>query len=185
MKRLATSSGHRAGVSRWRRFRGSAAAAGLAAVLSVPAGTPATEASWTDSEFGAGTLTAATIAPPVMISPCALDPGTLGTNPVITVNWRFPAGSAYSAPANVSYFVASGGSLANLTPVALGSNLSTTGPVSGVYTTQFKSGILSGLLGGSYGVYLQTKDGSGWVSTLAVANASMGLVGSNPTCAVQ
>ncbi|UKA62958.1 hypothetical protein [Arthrobacter sp. FW306-04-A] len=75
-------------------------------------------------------------------------------------------------------------SVEDLTPVASGSSLATTGPVNGVYTTQFKSGILSGLLGGTYGVYLQTKVGSGWVSTLATANASMGPAGSNPVCTV-
>jgi hypothetical protein len=120
-----------------------------------------------------------------MIGPCTLSPGFAGTSPVITVNWRFPAGTAYAAPANVNYYVANGGLLPNLTGVVLGTNLSTTGPVGGVYTTQFKSGVLGGLLGGSYGVYLQTKDGSGWVSSLATANASMGLAGANPACTVQ
>jgi hypothetical protein len=162
------------------------AAAGLATVLlAVAAGTSATESSWVASEFGTGALAAATISPPLMISPCTLITGLAGANPVITVNWRFPAGTAYTAAANVNYYVASGGVLANLAPVSPGSNLTTTGPVAGVYTTQFKSGVLSGLLGGSYGVYLQTKDSSGWVSTLATANASMGLAGSNPVCTVQ
>lgn len=168
------------------RLKSLLTAAGFAAaLLVVPAGTGTTVANWSVSEYGSGTLKALTVPPPVMIAPCTLSPGVAGTNPVITVNWQFPAGTAYSAPANVNYYVASGGLLANLTPVALGSNLSTTGPVGGVYTTQFKSGILVGLLGGSYGVYLQTKDGSGWVSTLAAANASMELAGTNPVCTVQ
>lgn len=168
------------------RLKSLLTAAGFAAaLLVVPAGTGTTAANWSVSEYGSGTLKALTVPRPVMIAPCTLSPGVAGTNPVITVNWQFPAGTAYSAPANVNYYVARGGLLANLTPVALGSNLSTTGPVGGVYTTQFKSGILVGLLGGSYGVYLQTKDGSGWVSTLAAANASMELAGTNPVCTVQ
>lgn len=172
--------------SKSRRLRSLLAVAGVSAALCVvPAGTGATDASWSASEVGSGTLNALTVPPPVMIGPCTLSPGIAGTGPVITINWRFPAGTAYAAPANVNYYVASGGLLPNLTAVVLGTSLSTTGPVGGVYTTQFKSGVLGGLLGGSYGVYLQTKDGSGWVSTLATANASMGLAGTNPVCTVQ
>ena len=168
------------------RLKSLLTAAGFgAALLVIPAGTGTSVANWSVSEYGSGTLKALTVPPPVMIAPCTLSPGVAGTNPVITVNWRFPDGTAYSAPANVNYYVANGGLLQNLTPVTPGSNLSTTGPVGGVYTTQFKSGILVGLLGGSYGVYVQTKDSSGWVSTLAAANASMGLAGTNPVCTVQ
>jgi hypothetical protein len=186
MARLRTGRERRRSVVRAPRLKSLLTATGfLAALLVVPAGTGTTAANWSVSEYGSGTLKALTVPPPVMIAPCTLSPGLAGTNPVITVNWRFPAGTAYSAPANVNYYVASGGLLQNLTPVTLGSNLSTTGPVGGVYTTQFKSGILVGLLGGSYGVYVQTKDGSGWVSTLAAANASMGLAGINPVCTVQ
>ncbi|MDQ0032152.1 hypothetical protein [Arthrobacter bambusae] len=169
-----------------RRLRSLLAVAVVAsALLVVPDGTGTTDASWTASEFGSGTLKAFKVPAPVMISPCTLSTGFAGADPVITVNWQFPAGTGYVAPANVNYYVASGGLLSNLTPVTVGSSLATTGPVNGIYTTQFKSGILSGLLGGSYGVYLQTKDGSGWVSTLATANASMGLAGINPVCTVQ
>lgn len=168
------------------KLRSRLAVAGVAAaLLVVPAGTGTTDASWSASDFGAGTLNALRVPPPVMIGPCTLSPGLAGANPVITVNWQFPAGTGYVAPANVNYYVASGGLLSNLTPVTPGSSLATTGPANGVYTTQFKSGILSGLLGGTYSVYLQTKDGSGWVSTLATANASMGLAGSNPVCTLQ
>jgi hypothetical protein len=115
---------------------------------------------------------------------CSLSPGLLGTNPVVTVTWRFPSGSSYTAPPNVAYFVAQGGLLGNLVSVLLGSDLSTTGPVSGIYTTKYQAGILGGLLGGSYGVYLQTVDGSQWTSTLASATASMGLLGANPQCVI-
>lgn len=159
------------------KVRSTLAAAGVAAaLLAVPAGTSATDASWTDSEFGTSALTAATIPPPA-IKTCSLDPGPAGTNPVITVTWQFQGGG-YSAPANVNYY----GNTAQVTP---GSNLTTTGPdAQGIYTTEFKAGILGGLLGGTYSVSLQTKDGSGWVSTLATATASMGLGGSNAQCTV-
>lgn len=168
------------------RLRSLLAAAGVAAALLVgSAGTGTTDASWTASEFGSGNLKALTVQAPVMVGMCTLSPGLAGANPVITVTWQFPAGTGYVVPANVNYYVASGGLLSNLTPVTPGSSLATTGPANGIYTTQFKSGILSGLLGGTYSVYLQTKDGSGWVSTMAKANASMGLAGINPVCTVQ
>lgn len=144
-----------------------------------------TVASWTDSEYATGSFVATVIQPPVMTG-CSLSPGLLGTNPVITVTWQFPLHTpTYVTPGNAAYFVAQSGLLTNLTSVLLGTNLTTTGPVSGVYTTQFRSGILGGLLGGSYGVYLQTVDASGWTSTLAAALASMGLAGINPQCTVQ
>ncbi|MFH5879303.1 hypothetical protein [Arthrobacter sp. NA-172] len=166
------------------KLRAAIATAGVAAaLLAVPVGTAASEASWTGSEVTAGLLTAVTIAPPV-ITDCTLS-SVAGVNPVITVTWKFPVGSGYGIPANVNYYVASGAKLSNLTPVTPGSSLTTTGPANGAYTTQFKSALLSGLLGGTYGVYLQSKDGSGWVSTLAGANASMGLAGINPVCTVQ
>jgi hypothetical protein len=158
---------------------------GFASVILVaPARVHGSAATWADSEFSQGSFTAAVIQPPVMQT-CSLDPGSLGLNPVVTVTWRFPTGSSYITPGNVAYYVAKGGLLGNLLNVVLGSDLSTTGPdVGGTYTTLYKAGILSGLLGGSYGVYLQTLDNSGWTSTLASAIASMGLAGINPQCVI-
>jgi hypothetical protein len=152
-------------------------------ILVAPAGAHETAATWADSEFSRGSFTATVIQPPVMQT-CSLSPGFLGTNPVVTVTWRFPTGGSYVTPDNVAYYVALGGLLGNLIHVLLGSDLSTTGPVGGTYTTNYKAGILGGLLGGSYGVYLQTVDGSGWTSTLASATASMGLLGANPQCLI-
>jgi hypothetical protein len=158
------------------------AAAGLvAAVLVVPP--VATEALWQDAEHGAGTVNAATIPPPVMVPPCDLSPGALGATPVITVKWQLPAGTSYTV-ADINYYVARGGLTENLTSVLLGTNLTTTGPVSGVYTTQFKSALLGGLLGGSYEVYVETEDPTGWTSKRAAARASMGALGANPSCTV-
>jgi len=141
-----------------------------------------TEAAWTDRESVRTTLTATTIPKPVIQS-CVLSPGTLGANPTITMKWNFPAGAGYAAPANVAYAVAEGGLLSNLTVVVLGQGVSTSGPVSGTYTTTVSSSILGGLLGGSYGLYLQTVDTTGWTSERTGATAAMGLLGANPTCA--
>jgi hypothetical protein len=172
------------GTSRRHTVLAALAVIGIAfMILVAPTRVHVSEAAWADGEFSHGTFTAIVIQPPV-IATCVLSPGLLGANPVVTITWRFPSGSTYSTPANVIYFVAQGGLLGTLTSVLLGTSLTTTGPVAGVYTTQFKSGILGGLLGGSYGLFLQTKDGSGWTSTLASATASMGLLGANPQCVI-
>lgn len=140
-----------------------------------------TQAAWVNSEYASATVSAAVIQPPEITS-CTLTPGFLGTAPVVTLTWKFPAGSGYSTPNNVAYAVAEGGLLGPITSVVLGSALATTGPSADVYTTQFKSGILGGLLGGSYGIFVQSVDGSGWTSLRAGATASMGLLGANPQC---
>ena len=126
---------------------------GFASVILVaPARVHDSAATWADSEFSQGSLTATLIQPPVMQT-CSLSPGLLGTNPVVTVTWRFPTGSSYVTPGNVAYYVAEGGLLSNLLHVLLGSgSLSTTGPVGGTYTTKYEGDILDGLVGGSYGV---------------------------------
>ncbi|KQO11244.1 hypothetical protein ASF06_00795 [Agreia sp. Leaf244] len=145
-------------------------------------GADETEASWAEKEVAQTTLTATTVPKPVIQS-CVLSPGTLGTSPTITVKWNFPAGTGYAAPANIAYAVAEGGLLPNLTVVLLGQGVTTTGPVAGTYTTTFAASVLGGLLGGSYGLYLQTVDATGWTSVRAGATATMGLLGANPTCA--
>ena len=141
-----------------------------------------TDAAWSDPSYHQGAFSTIVVAPPA-ISACSLSPGLLGTSPTITLTWQLPAGTSYTT-SNVKYYVAQGGLLTNLTTVLLGANLTTAQTSPGVYQTQFKSGLLGGLLGGSYGVYLQTVDGSGWTSNLASATASMGLVGANPRCVV-
>ncbi|KGJ72791.1 hypothetical protein GY21_13075 [Cryobacterium roopkundense] len=163
--------------------RGIAAGALALLMLGVVGQTAAsTTAAWSDPSYHQAQFTTLVVSPPA-ISTCVLTPGLLGTSPTITLTWRLPAGTSYTT-ANVRYYVAQGGLLGNLTTVVLGANLSTTEVSAGVYQTQFRSGLLGGLLGGSYGVYLQTVDGSGWTSTLASATASMGLAGASPRCVV-
>ena len=141
-----------------------------------------TEAAWSDRETANATLAANTIAKPV-IQNCDLNTGLAGINPVITMKWNFPAGTTYVAPANIRYSLAEGGVLSNLTIALLGRGVTTTGPVAGTYTTTFSGSLLGNLLGGSYGIYLQTVDSTGWISTRAGATASMGLLGANRSCA--
>jgi len=164
-----------------RRWRTTVAVSLALTVLVVHAGP--SEATWTVPTFASGTVSAKVIPPPTLGSTCTLDPGLLGADPTVTITWQFPAGSGYVNPANVRYYVASGGLLPALTNVLLGSNLTTTGPVGGVYTTKFLSGLLSGLLGGTYLVGIRSYENT-WTSTLASANASMLALGANPTCVI-
>lgn len=141
-----------------------------------------TEAAWSDSEFGAGTFNAVVIQPPT-IATCV--PATLlGAVSTVTITWSFPAGSTYTSAANVNYYVAEGGLLTNLTSLLLGSSLSTTGPVAGVYTTVFRPALLGGLLGSTFLIAFQTKDGSGWTSYLAPATVVLGPLGLSATCTI-
>lgn len=56
----------------------------------------------------------------------------------------------------------------------------------GIFALLGVGAVLAGAAASRFaGTRLQTKDGSGWVSTLATANASMGLAGTNPVCTVQ
>ncbi|MBH0007833.1 hypothetical protein [Salinibacterium sp. SWN1162] len=159
------------------------AVAGIASlVLVTQTRAGVTQAAWVDSEYATATVSAAVIAPPEITS-CSLAPGFLGLSPTVTLKWKFPAGGGYSTPSNVAYAVAEGGLLGTVTSVLLGSALTTTGPSAGVYTTKFESGILGGLLGGSYGIFVQTVDGS-WTSQRAGATASMGLGGSGAQCTI-
>jgi hypothetical protein len=159
------------------------AVTGLALFAANPAPVGQTEAAWVDTMFANGTLTAAIIPAPIMEAPCDLTAGLGGSDPVITINWHFPAGTSYAVPSNIVYFVSKGGLLNPITDVILPSqNLTTTGPVSGTYTTKVRSGLLGSLLGGTYAISLQTKDASGWTSRVATANAGMSALGLTKHC---
>ncbi len=138
-----------------------------------------TEAAWTDTDIGAASFDALAIPAPSLQS-CNVDRGLLGSSTTVTVKWLLP--TSYLA-ANVRYFVAKSGALPNLIEALLGTDVVTTGPVNGLYTTQFKSGLLSEPLGGSYSVYLQILDpASGWTSVRAEAVASIAILGSPSRC---
>jgi hypothetical protein len=155
----------------------------MALFLAAPTLPAATDASWTDSEYAQATLAGAVISPPTMDT-CSLNPGLFGLSPVVTITWHFPAGGGYSPSTNVGYAVAQGGLGATQVVVSTGGNLSTSGPSSGEYTTKYQSGLFSGLLGGSYGIFVRTLDDSAWSSTQASALASMALLGLNPRCVI-
>ena len=162
-----------------RRLTVVVTAFGLGILLLVGVGTSSmTEASWTDSEYGTGAFTARVIPPPIIDS-CTLNPGLLGANPVVTMKWRFPAGTTYTA-ANVAYAYARADGVQS--PAVPGPNLSTTGPVAGEYTTTWNAGLLAGLLGSYNILYLQTRDPSTWTSKQSSAVAGAALLGIGPYC---
>jgi hypothetical protein len=157
-----------------------------ALVLGVAAGLPRIEpsdASWTDSEVASGSLSALTIDPPTILSCTAstLGGGGLGLGPSVTVTWSFPTGHGYSTPNNIAYATGTAG-LGNLTNVALGNGVATSGPSGGVYTTKYDGAALSGLLSSQFRIALSTVDGSGWTSKPVSYLASIGLLGLGTTC---
>ncbi len=162
----------------------SAVAAGGAVLLvaSLAVGPEQTDAAWTTNAGAAGSFGALTVARPALGPTCTLVPGLAGLSPVITVTWSAPAGSGFTA-SEAQYAVGSVTGLEVITGPLLGS-VSTTGPVGGVYTTKFGSGLLSGLLGGTKSVGVRFRHASGWTSAWSQANASMSLAGLNPQCAV-
>lgn len=165
-------------MNRRKRMVSAIAGAALLAVVTISGG-QWTVASWGDQEFGSGTFAAKVIAPPVITS-CYLLAGAQGLSPSISITWNFPDGTGYVTPGNVLYFKASGGVLTGLTPVPV-SSLTSSGPVSGNFTTVFGSALLSGLLGGSYLVGLRDSE-NGWSSTLSSWTATTGVGGINGSC---
>ncbi|KQZ08884.1 hypothetical protein ASD23_11095 [Agromyces sp. Root1464] len=141
-----------------------------------------TDAAWSGPEQATGSFAALTVPRPVLGPTCTLVPGLAGLTPVITVTWTVPAGSGFTS-ANAQYGVGDLSGLELVVGPLLGS-VTTTGPVSGVYTTKFDSGLLSGLLGGTKSVAVRFVHSSGWTSAWSQANASMGLAGTNPQCTV-
>ncbi|RIJ70124.1 hypothetical protein D1871_19955 [Nakamurella silvestris] len=138
------------------------------------------EAAWTRNSYAESVFTTKTIPVPTILS-CNLAPGIAGLTPVVTMTWQFPAGSGYVNPTNVNYYAADAGLVPVLVNSLLGTSLTTTGPVGGVYTTQFKSALLSGLLGATFRLALRATE-NGWYSPMNSYLASMTLAGLNPTC---
>lgn len=137
-----------------------------------------TLASWVDGEQSYGAFGALTVPPPAFGATCTLAPGTAGLNPVVTITWTLPAGYAFG-DVRYGYYNVTG--LEVVTGGLLGSVTTTGGPT---YTTKFGSGLLGGLLGGTKSVGMIIVHPSGWTSKWATVTASMGALGSNPTCTV-
>jgi hypothetical protein len=156
----------------------------LTAIIAlVPFRPQGTDASWTDDEYSHAALAGAVIAPPT-IDTCSYALPFLAPNAIVTITWKFPAGT-YAAPGNVAYATARGGIASTQTAVVPGSTLATTGPVGGEYTTQFKNIPAPDFIGGmAYGIFIQTVDGSGWNSVKASAGVSTGPLGLSPRCTI-
>lgn len=159
-------------------------AAAVSASVAMVLSAAATEAGWIDTKFGQGQFTAKVIPPLTILSPCTVT-GVL--SPTVTLKWRFPTGSSYGI-SNVNYYTDRGGLVTELTSVLgvdglLPAGLSTTGPVSGVYTTTFSGGLLNGLLGGTYRIGLRAME-NGWTSTLSYVTATSNLAGLITNCTV-
>ena len=161
-----------------RLTRAVLAAAAVVGLLAIGSARPVpTEAGWTRTDIT--TAAAATITiPPPSLSGCTASGGVLGLNPSVVITWSLPPGT-YAFPANIA-FGAGQASLGSL--IAVGSGVTTTGPSGGVYTSTYSSGLLTGLLGGTFTVALWTVDSSGWTSKQVGYTAAIGLAGIGTSC---
>lgn len=140
-----------------------------------------TEAAWADREFGRTILTARVIDRPT-ISSCSYDPGVAGILLAsITVVWSFPAGQGYVQPANVRFALSN--NTASTTEVTVSPTPTGTVVANG-FSSRLSLGILSGTLGGSYGVFVRTLEPSGWTSQPATALVTVNLLTLGWTCVV-
>lgn len=178
---------HRMAVARRPFDRRLLGAIVLVSALSFSAVLPArisnTDAAWVDSEYAGASMAALSVPAPTLGATCTLVPGVAGLNPVITFTWTIPAGSGLTL-SNISYGISGVSGLEVVTGGLLASVV-TTGPVAGVYTTKFNSGLLGGLLGGTKTAAVRfTLPGTTWVSPWASVQAQMALAGLNPSCTV-
>ncbi|TFB77241.1 hypothetical protein E3O06_00295 [Cryobacterium glaciale] len=162
-----------------RRVSALVAAAALAAVL-VPASS--TDSTFTDTEVAASAVTAIVVPAPV-IDTCTASSVLVSLSLVPRVELTWPYGTGGYVGADARYYNSSVGA-GNLAPVALGNGVSTTGPVSGTFTTTFQGSLLGGLLGGSGDVGVAAANSSGWRSLISSARATFPLLIGTGGCTI-
>lgn len=144
-----------------------------------------TEAAWVDREVAAATVSALTVPPPVIDS-CSGSSAALGLNPTMTLVWHLPPGP-YTVPTNIRYYGAPGGLLPGLLNPLLGFANTVPGPGAGQYTSTFGSGVLTGLLGGTYTVGLATAlsvEPNSWQSVRVGRMATFLALGGPVACSI-
>jgi hypothetical protein len=150
----------------------------LLLALTVPVRSGETLASWNEAEVATGTFAAITVPKAVIASCVASNIVIVGAR--ITLTWSFSAAGASTA--DVVY--KGGSSLLGLLPIAIGSGVTTSGPVAGVYTTVFQGGLLSNTLGGPAYVSLQVKGPGTWLSPSSIVRAEMPLLVGPAPCTI-
>ncbi|MFC6354634.1 hypothetical protein [Luethyella okanaganae] len=154
------------------------AAGALAAVGMLLVAPAASDASWADAEqASSGTLQALTVPAPVITSCTAKNVLIVGAQ--VDITWTI--GGGYTST-NVSY--AGGASLLSLLPISIGSGVTTTGPVGGVYSTRFQGGLLSGALGGDVYLVLQTQGPGGWTSKQSYVIGTLPVLVGTGSCSI-
>ena len=152
-----------------------ALAAVLAVVVTLLVAPPGdTEASWVDREQSRGSFAAYSVPKPT-ITACTSS-NVLGSGNV-TIKWRYNSTSPTPTP---SFWFST---TSAITVILLSGSTTTTGPVSGEYTTSFSSGLLTGLLGGNAYVGVAASQ-YGWQSPIATATASLPAVIGTGTCTI-
>lgn len=165
------------------RRRLAAAAAVTLALLLGASGPGRAEAAWSDSEHVSSVAMTALTVPAPVLDTCVASSVlvSLSLTPRVVVTWHYPSGP-YDGT-NARYYNSDSGIL-GLSLIALGSGVTTTGPVSGTYTSTFQGNLLSGLLGGSADVGIATAHASGWTSLISSAHATFPLLIGAGTCTI-
>jgi hypothetical protein len=138
-----------------------------------------TEAAWTRPQNATGSMSAMTVPKPITTS-CTASSVLVGLSltPRLVVRW-VPAAGYLSTAAEYSYSTSGG-----LVNIPLGSGVTTTGPIAGVYTSTFNGGALGGLLGGQADAAISTTHTSGWASAPSTVHATFPLLLGDGTCTI-
>ena len=154
------------------------------AMLALLASTPgASVASFTDSEHATSTALTAIVVPAPIIDTCVAQTVlvVLTLTPRVTITWHYPTAGYTGTNARYWYYDTG---LLTLVSVSLGSGVTTSGPVSGTYTSVYQGSLLAGLLGGSADVGVSAAHSSGWLSTVSMAHANFPLLVGTGTCTI-
>jgi hypothetical protein len=134
-----------------------------------------TSAGWMDSETSQGSFKASEVPAPVLTDNCRYRYPLLGYGRV-EIYWRLPAGYQLSDVVVETSTNGLGSLLSPLTNYDLSRNTTSNGD--GTYTTEVRTNLLGGLLGGGtkINIGLYVEHGSGWRSNSALVESSAGLV---------
>lgn len=158
-----------------RRFTALAVAAVTACCLFADR-VQVTEATWQETRTAAATFAADVVPPPVIVS-CQATPALLGLDPTVVLVIQTPSGGPYS----LHFFAGVGGLLPSLLTPFLGSATTVPGPQANQTTTTLRSGVLTGLLGGTITVGV-AHGLNGWQSVRVGRTATFAGLGLGATC---
>ncbi|MGO2860197.1 MAG: hypothetical protein ACTIC1_03500 [Brevibacterium sp.] len=159
----------------WRRSRAALASVALLALVLGPVAVDGTLAAWKDSKTSQASFNAAKVPAPVLTAECKYRYPLLGYGRV-EIYWRLPEGYQLSDVVVETSTKGLGSLLSPLTGYDVSQNTITNGD--GTYTTEVRTNLLGGLLGGGtrINIGLYVEHDSGWKSSSALVESSAGLL---------